>query len=268
LLLALPALAISTVLTPWHVISSFLFIPDSTLGPVVMVGWTLSFEMLFYALFTGALYMRVQQPVLWLSGLLTALVLVGLLRTDAWDTSWAAPTKLLDPLLLEFVFGMLIGVAALKGRVLPLRIALALAALCVAALVSSEVLGNDARAIRLFVWGIPAALLLLAMVSLEDWLRAKPVQWPVALGALSYSLYLSHGFVVDFAWVAAARLHLAHGFMIYVIYAAAGCACIAAAGVIHYAIELPATRALNRKYRGATAAKDSSQRAVAALATN
>jgi exopolysaccharide production protein ExoZ len=38
LLLAMPSLALSTVLTQWHVISSFLFIPDSALGPIVMVG--------------------------------------------------------------------------------------------------------------------------------------------------------------------------------------------------------------------------------------
>ena len=268
LLLALPALAISTVLTPWHVMSSFLFIPDSTLGPVVFAGWTLSFEMLFYVLFTGALCLRVRQPVLWLSGLLVALVLIGTFRTESWNVSWAAPTKLLDPLLLEFVFGMLIGVAALNRRVLPSRIALALAVLCIAALLSTQILGNDARAIRLIVWGIPAALLLLSVVSLEDWLRRRPVQWLVVLGAWSYSLYLSHGFVVDFAWVAAAKLHLAHGLLIYVIYAAAFCACIAADGVIHRTIELPATRALNRKYRKAAAAQDSPQRTVAALAAN
>lgn len=272
LLLAVPALAISTVLTPWHVISSFLFIPDGTLGPVVMVGWTLSFEMLFYVLFTGALSLRVRQPALWLSGLLAALVIVGMFRTaswnESWAASWAAPTKLLDPLLLEFVFGMLIGVAALNRRVLPFRLAIALAVLCIAALLSTQLLGNDARAIRLFVWGIPAALLLLTVVSLEDWLRSQPVQWLAVLGAWSYSLYLSHGFVVDFAWVAAAKLHLAHGLLIYVIYAAAFCACIAAAGVIHRTIELPVTRALNRKYRKAAAAQDSPQRTAAALATN
>jgi peptidoglycan/LPS O-acetylase OafA/YrhL len=60
LLVAMPALAFSTMLTPWHVISSFLFIPDDTLGPVVMVGWTLSFEMLFYALFATALWLRIR----------------------------------------------------------------------------------------------------------------------------------------------------------------------------------------------------------------
>ncbi|MGB6752995.1 MAG: hypothetical protein WBE71_10615 [Xanthobacteraceae bacterium] len=199
-------------------------------------------------MFTGALCLRVRQPVLWLSGLLTALVLVGMFRTESWNeswaASWAAPTKSLDPLLLEFVLGMLIGVAALNRWVMPFRLAFALAVLCV------------------------VALLLLSVASLEDWLRSRPVQWLVVLGAWSYSLYLSHGFVVDFAWVAAAKLHLAHGLLIYVIYAAASCACIAAAGVIHRTIELPVTRALNRKYRKAAAAQDSPQRTVAALAIN
>jgi peptidoglycan/LPS O-acetylase OafA/YrhL len=63
-------------------------------------------------------------------------------------------------------------------------------------------------------------------------------------------------------------LHLAHGLLIYVIYAVAFCACIAAAGIIHRTIELPVTRALNRKYRKAAAAKDSPQHTAAALATN
>jgi exopolysaccharide production protein ExoZ len=212
LLLAMPSLALSTVLTQWHVISSFLFIPDSALGPIVMVGWTLCFEMLFYLLFAGTLVMRLQ-PVMWLSGLLVALAFAGTFRTG----SWAAPTKLLDPLRLEFILGMLIGVAALHRRFLPMRFALALAAASVVALLCTEVLGNDARAIRLVVWGIPAALLLASVVSLEDWLRARPIKWLVALGAWSYSLYLSHGFVVDFAWVVAAKLDLAHGLLIYAI---------------------------------------------------
>jgi exopolysaccharide production protein ExoZ len=82
LLLAMPTLALSTVLTPWHVISSFLFIPDSALGPVVMVGWTLCFEMLFYLLFAGVLLMR-GQPVVWLSGLLVALAFAGTFRTES-----------------------------------------------------------------------------------------------------------------------------------------------------------------------------------------
>jgi exopolysaccharide production protein ExoZ len=246
LLLALPALAVSTVLTPWHVISSFLFIPDSTLGPVVMVGWTLSFCSMSCSPARSVCVCGSRSCGC--PGLLTALVLVGMFPTESWNeswaASWAAPTKLLDPLLLEFVLGMLIGVAALNRWVLPFRLALALAVLCV------------------------VALLLLSVASLEDWLRSRPVQWLVVLGAWSYSLYLSHGFVVDFAWVAAAKLHLAHGLLIYVIYAAASCACIAAAGVIHRTIELPVTRALNRKYRKAAAAQDSPQRTVSALAIN
>jgi exopolysaccharide production protein ExoZ len=227
-----------------------------------MVGWTLCFEMLFYLLFAGTLVMRLQ-PVMWLSGLLVVLAFAGTFRTD----SWAAPTKLLDPLLLEFILGMLIGVAALHRRFLPVRFALALAAASVAALLCTEVLGNDARGIRLVVWGIPAALLLASVVSLEDWLRTRPIKWLVALGAWSYSLYLSHGFVVDFAWVAAAKLHLAHGLLVYAIYAAALCACVGAACAIHHLIERPMTRALNRKYSEIAASRVSSRSAIA-LATN
>lgn len=263
LLLAMPALALSTVLTPWHVISSFLFIPDSFAGPVVMVGWTLCFEMLFYLLFTGALFMRLQ-PVMWLTGLLAALVVAGTFRTD----SWPAPTKLMDPLLLEFVFGMLIGAAAIRKQFLPVRLALGLAVVSVAALLFSQVLGNDARAIRLFVWGIPAALLVLSVVSLEDWLRTRPVKWLVALGAWSYSLYLSHGFVVDFAWVVSAKLHLAHGLQSYVIYVATFCAAIGVACAIHYLIELPVTGALTRKYRDVAAGGVSRRSAIVALPSN
>jgi exopolysaccharide production protein ExoZ len=244
LLLALPALALATVLTPWHVISSFLFIPADFSAPLVQVGWTLCYEMFFYMLFAGVLFMRVRQPVIWLSGLLTALVVAGIFRTD----SWLSLTKLMDPVLIEFVFGMLIGAATVKSRLLPPGIALGLAIVCLAALLLSNGLGNDARSIRLFVWGIPTALLLASIVSLEGWFRRWPAKWLIALGAWSYSLYLSHGFVVDFAWVVAAKLHLGRGLPTYIVYASTFGAAIAVAYVIHRLIEAPVTRALNRTY--------------------
>ena len=243
LILLLPSLVINTVMTPWHVAASFLFIPTHFFFPILQVGWTLSYEMLFYLLFTGLLFMCVR-PVAWLSVLLTILAIAGLYRTEAWG----APTILLSPLLVEFVFGMFIGLAAVQGRFLPVRFALALASISFAALLLSNVLGTAAEPFRLLFWGIPGALLLASVVALEDWLRTRPIKWLVQVGAASYSLYLLHTMVLGAVWVAASKAKMTHGFLSYIVYGGAILTCIGVAWIIHRLLEAPMTRALTRAY--------------------
>jgi exopolysaccharide production protein ExoZ len=242
--LAIPSLALSTIVTPWHATASFLFFPDRFPEPVLQVGWTLSFEMLFYLLFASLLFVHAR-PIFWLSSFLVILAVVGLFRTDDWPPL----TKLMNPLLIEFILGMLIGLATIRKQLLPVRLALVLAAISIAAILLSETLGAEARPIRLLVWGVPSALLLASVVALEDWIRAWPLKWFIELGAASYSLYLLHGFVVGFIWVAASKLHLGHGLLSYVVYVLAIGVSIAAAFAVHYRVELPLTRLLGRKYQ-------------------
>ena len=112
LIVALPAVVGATRLDAWHVTASFLFIPafdaEHKAFPVVPIGWTLNFEMLFYLLFAAVLALRLQ-PLIWLGG---GLLLISLLPPLP---AWGAIASLFSPMLLEFVGGMLLGWAGLQG---------------------------------------------------------------------------------------------------------------------------------------------------------
>ncbi len=62
-LVAVPATVLHAELAPGSTIASYFFLPthniDGKVQPLLGVGWTLLFEMLFYLLFTLALFLRV-----------------------------------------------------------------------------------------------------------------------------------------------------------------------------------------------------------------
>jgi peptidoglycan/LPS O-acetylase OafA/YrhL len=242
-----PALIQNTPSDLGRLVRSLLFIPtlrpDGTLRPVVFVGWTLNFEMAFYLLFALGLL----APRRWIGGLaaVAALVLVVL-----WG--WAAkPTSPLlafytTPMVLEFGAGMLLGL--LWPRLKPSeRLVWPLAA--AAAVAFLLMLGAPwlwPRADRLFAFGLPAAAMVAAALALERQGRAARWPWLQALGAASYSIYLSHFFVTQ-AVILLARKAGLHG-----PWEAAGAGALAFVGValtglaLHRTLEQGADRLIGR----------------------
>lgn len=220
--LTVPALALHTSLAPLHVLASFAFVPDGTL-PVVPVGWTLTFEMVFYMAFALALWTR--RPPVMLVSLLMFVV-----------AAFAAP------IVAEFVFGMFVGlwVLAVQQR----RLVASWAGLLL--IVGGFGLMLTARSPMASEWsrvlhfGWPAFLIVFGAV----WCDGK-VRVPRALGVVgdaSYSLYLTHGFVLPI--VGAVALRFGWHWPLF----AAGCVVgsVAAAVVCFYTVERPLTRALRR----------------------
>jgi peptidoglycan/LPS O-acetylase OafA/YrhL len=203
---AVPALALHARPTAWNAVASFLFIPSrNALGivsPVLVVGWTLSFEMLFYAVFAAGLAATVQ-PALLASAMLAPLAVLALVR----GPDWPAIASLADPIVLEFVFGMVVARLLLSHRlqVLPRGVgwALLLGGLAVLALVPAPSPWQ-----RLAIWGVAAAATLAGALALERALDPKLPRALVRLGEASYALYLSHGFVLPVLGLVAVRAHL------------------------------------------------------------
>jgi len=106
--------------------ASYFFIPTSNaagapITPFLAVGWTLNYEMFFYLVFAFGLLLRRAAAVIILSVLLIAFGL--------WGRQLSLPLSLsilADPIILEFVFGMLVALAYREGIKLPKAAALAL----------------------------------------------------------------------------------------------------------------------------------------------
>lgn len=195
---ALPGIVAAPGWDWWHSLSLFpdLHAPAGVWGLLLMVGWTLCFELYFYALV--ALGLAFSAAWRWLvPGAVVALVLAGPLLPGPW-ARWIG-----NPLALEFVLGWAIAFipATVANREPWLPMAAGLLGVCaylagLSAGMSLQVeapliLRGEAGWLRVVVWGLPAALCVLAAVQATS--SGKRVWRPwVALGDASYSLYLIH----------------------------------------------------------------------------
>lgn len=193
-LLLFPALALNGLGSLQHVVGSYLFFPvlsgEGRFEPVVVVGWTLNFEMAFYLLFAVALAWR-RRPAWLLVPLLVLLPLMPVrwmfhLPLNLWFY-WST-------VLWEFAFGMVLGVAAHHVRRLPQWIGWVLIVGAIQPLVywagPSESLWRGGE------WGIPALALVMGAVILEERWGGRSPRWALELGDASYSIYLVHTFTL------------------------------------------------------------------------
>lgn len=230
-----------------HVILSLLFIPhplpDSPKWmPLVTQGWTLNYEMYFYFLVALSLMGWRKLQFYFLNAVLLACVAYGYLaHAGAGEIYSESRHVYTSPLLLEFLTGIYICRAWLKGRLLgrnPAYLAIALGIVALAADVAFHF--SYARILR---QGAPATLIVLGMVSLE-YAKALPRwNWLKFLGDASYSIYLVH----YLAWLAVsivvARLGVALNSAVYL----ATLASALLAGSLTYAfVEKPVIRFLHR----------------------
>lgn len=174
-----------------RLLKSLFFIPywdeNGHTWPLMVVGWTLNLEVFFYIVF--AIGISLGRPILFTCVTLSAMVALGY----GFETRNAAFTLWTSNLLLEFIAGLLLSRLSLSGKLAPYALVTG-----VATLVATNVFELFDPAYRILVWGIPAILIVSSCLAMEKagyWPRTllKPVQ---LIGDASYSLYLSHTFVV------------------------------------------------------------------------
>ena len=172
-------------------LKSLFFIPyfdaSGNVWPLLVPGWTLNYEMLFYLIFTVGLL--VSRPVLVCHVVIVSLVIAGLVFSPQ-----SAPLRFwTDPILLEFLAGLLI---ATRFGTLGARTGAVLLAAGALFFVVSTFYAT-AQMPRILMWGAPAVLVVSGAVALErarKWPDIKPLE---RIGDASYSLYLLHGFVIN-----------------------------------------------------------------------
>ncbi|WP_331376905.1 acyltransferase family protein [Sinorhizobium chiapasense] len=183
------------VLSVEHVLASLFFMPmrspsNGEIWPVLVQGWTLNFEMLFYAVFAISLLLPRKWRLPSIAGLFFFLVVAGLV------TSFDNPLMLTytRPIILEFVAGMVIAELWLKGRVPPLVAGVALIACSFGGFLLIGILHLPFDE---FTIGPLAVMLVVGALSIEAHGHIRSLQLPNLLGNASYSIYIWHTFAIS-----------------------------------------------------------------------
>jgi exopolysaccharide production protein ExoZ len=181
-----------------YVIGSYLLFPSFNglnYQPLILQGWTLSFEMFFYLVFSCGILLKLRSGKL----LFTAVAFSVL----ALLSSLLAPDNgirhlLGDPIIAEFLYGMFAAEVLSRLPALSntsMARALPIALMCVGGiLLLCTVKLHDASQMRFVFYGIPALCLVAGAVMLGSISAPRLL---VYLGNCSYSIYITHEF---FSW--------------------------------------------------------------------
>lgn len=193
--MAAPSL-FSTTFEPGFILACGLFWPmarpDGLIAPVVAQGWTLNFEMFFYLLLAATMVAPRRRAVLLTSVALVVFALAGQMGDLPFPLSYWA-----HPIILDFVAGLLLGLAHREGLRLGsgARVGLVLAGM-LAYLVAAPAPGDDildSGARSFLAWGVPAVLIVAGAVFGEPAAKLDgPGRMLSFLGEASYALYLTH----------------------------------------------------------------------------
>lgn len=239
----------------FEIASSLGFVPfarpeDGQPRPLVAQGWTLNYEMFFYFVF--ALFIGFRRNVA-VTGVVLALALaVGLgtiIRPSVTVLAYWG-----DPIVLEFVLGMLTASIWLRGfrlkraLVLPvILIAMAVLALDLDGMTQTGPIAPDLNGFgRLLAYGLPMAVLFGAIVLAEPVFKTQSrlSSFFALVGDASYALYLFHPLVIIFARKAYLALGFEKAAGFWPLIVADLPLAVALALVVHMMIEKPVTAAL------------------------
>lgn len=251
LLLLLPSLFNENQFSISHTIKSLLFIPSEheltgSVTPVLGPGWSLNFEMFFYYIF--ALFLLFPRNYL-IPGLFFLFISLSALGYYVQPENIALQVYT-NTLLIEFLFGCLIGFLYKANVKLNLTTCYLLILIGTGWLKSSVFFGTPDHLDenRFITWGIGAAFIVTGFTFLEKIIVLKS-KLLLAIGETSYSIYLTHIFVLPAVaklWMMAhLNEYLAGEF--YVLFASV--LAIIFGYIAYYATEKPITAYLNGNYR-------------------
>jgi exopolysaccharide production protein ExoZ len=229
------------------VIASYLFIPHMRpegMFPVAGQGWTLNYEMFFYVVFSVAVLCPRRAAVA-----LAAVLLIGAACVGELFGTLAQPLAFwTDPLVLEFVLGMGVGLAYAEGLRLPAwaRGVLIAAAIALIGAVSAE--PDPVGWQRAIDWGVPAAFIVIGACLGRPGSRPWAVLPLIAVGDASYALYLFHPFSVRLFRELCLRGLIDPASEPFLYLALALIVAMVMALAIHYLLEGPFTRMLNATF--------------------
>lgn len=235
----IPGMLAKLRLSETAIVQSLLFIPYDSLSfpghawPVLEPGWTLNYEMFFYTLFALSLALPLRRRLVGLVGLIWTLTAIGIVFGPFKNPIAMTYT---DLPLVQFAAGMIVADLWVRGTI---RIGL------IASLVSM-MLGFCMLAIESDFSHISGAILIV-IGSLDPVISTLKSRLLLALGNASYSIYLTHMFVLGAMGVLWRHLFASISLASAILFFSLSLILCAFLGWISYRlIEQPITRRLNR----------------------
>ena len=249
---------------PGSLLRSFALLPQAG-APVLEVGWTLIHEMYFYAVFAGLLCLPRERLA---EGLLAWALAVALcaLVLSAPPLAGSVVELATSPLTLEFLMGAGLALMLERGRVVTACTAWVELGAGLVLLVLAMGFAPEAWFVaypnmaKVVMFGVPCALVVDGCVGVEragGWASGVWSRFGTRLGDASYSLYLSHLFVLSAGGKAFALAASVTGLAVFdlasgapvprLLFAVAGvAACVVVADASHAWLEKPMARSLRR----------------------
>lgn len=252
--LFLPQLVRSTRFDALHVAASLAFVPwwnplvphddPIALTPIIVPGWTLNVEMAFYVVFAIALHVRERVRPLVVAALLTAMFVLA--RTVFAGT----PLQFYGTdLLAEFMAGVLLAIGL---KWLPSTRAGGWAILLAVAFVWLWWLDEHRPDLpQALTLGVPALLCVVAALQIERCGRLPRMRLLSLVGDASYSIYVSHVFVIPGARMVSRVIGFDMGTAYGAVFVAGTVTAAAVFGIlVHLVVERPLLARLNALLRG------------------
>jgi len=177
------------------IVRSMLFIPfigeQGRIWPVLVQGWTLDYEMFFYAVIAVSLVVPGRKRLVVVLSTLMALSAVGaaIRFTDPLLRTYT------NPMLLEFCLGIVL--AEVQWGDLPSKPFLIAAMIAVSVMLYALVPGTEHLVPwRVLAWGVPSALLVASALTCEANWHIPSLGLLLLLGEASYAIYLFHPFIL------------------------------------------------------------------------
>jgi exopolysaccharide production protein ExoZ len=173
--IVMPSVFRDTSITITHYVSSLLFVSNIVADktPLLFIGWTLEYEMLFYVVFSLGIMLPSK-----LAKFLFPIVILVLLSLFTQ----------VDFIVLEFIFGMIAAVIYLK---MP-QIKFALPVFFASAIILGVDVFAETQLHRALKWGVPSFFVVLSACYLPQ-LKNRAL---IMLGDASYSIYLVQIFTI------------------------------------------------------------------------
>jgi exopolysaccharide production protein ExoZ len=255
-----------------YAVASYLFWPvergNGLIRPIANLGWTLNLEMFFYVIFAVALLLGRLKGLVLATCTLLAFTVPQMLGVFAKGGAFpSVPLNFWgDPIILNFIFGMLIGVVYQRGcrHDWPTVITFALVSLIALLLNYNSYFGNlgifpENHPLMRIVTSLPSGFLFAgAALGPQLDVRNLLIRIGMLMGDASYSLYLIHPFMLralSKIWPKIEGTALPEWTFIPVCIMAA----IASGLALYYVFERPVTQYLTNIHRTRVTSKFVSQ---------